>query len=105
PDRFDDFDGSFNRINQADLSLTYRFTRNWSARYRVAYSLEKSILLTNSAAIEYLSKCECWAAGITVAQNRQLGYQVGILYRIVGLGNDPTAGRLGLSSFGLVGGF
>ncbi|MFP8878058.1 MAG: LPS assembly protein LptD, partial [Myxococcota bacterium] len=105
PDRFDDFDGSFDRINQADLSLTYRFTRNWSARYRVAYSLEKSILLTNSAAIEYLSKCECWAAGITVAQDRQLGYQIGILYRIVGLGNDPTAGRLGLSSFGLVGGF
>ncbi len=105
PDRFDDFDSNFDRINQVDLTTSYRLTQNWALRHRIVYSFENSLLLSHSAAVEYLSKCNCWAAGIEVRQTRQEAFQFGLLYRIVGLGNDPTAGQLGLENFGFVDGF
>ena len=105
-DRFDDFKNGFNRVNQASLGLTYRFTRNWSGRYQIAYAFEQSILLTNRAAVEYLSKCECWALGLEARQNRQLGFEFNVVYRIVGLGNDPTGFSEGsLKQFGFLDGF
>jgi lipopolysaccharide export system protein LptA len=99
-DRFDDFEKNFDQINQVDLSLSYRFTRSWSVRHRIAYSFESSFVLAHSAAIEYLSKCDCWAAGIQVRQNRQLGFQFSFLYRVVGLGKDTATGTLGLGDIG-----
>jgi lipopolysaccharide assembly outer membrane protein LptD (OstA) len=105
-DRFDDFKDNFNRVNQATLGLRYQFTPNWSGRYQIAYAFEQSILLTNRAAIEYLSKCECWALGLEAQQNRQLGFEFNVVYRIVGLGNDPTGFSKGsLEQFGFLDGF
>jgi lipopolysaccharide export system protein LptA len=104
-DRFDDFDGRFKKVNQVDLSMSYRLTQNWSVRHRIIYSFENSILLHQGASVEYLSKCECWAAGIAVRNNRQLGFEFGLLYRIVGLGNDPSAGNVGLENAGFFEGF
>jgi lipopolysaccharide assembly outer membrane protein LptD (OstA) len=105
-DRFDDFDDNFNRVNQVDLSIGYQFTRNWSARWQLAYSFENSLLLGNRASVEYLSKCNCWAAGLEVRQNRQFGFEFNILYRIVGLGQDPTGfAEGGLKDFGFLDGF
>jgi lipopolysaccharide export system protein LptA len=104
-DRFDDFKNNFNRVNQANLSLRYQFTPSWSGRYQIAYAFEQSILLTNRAAVEYLSKCKCWALGVEARQNRQLGFEFNILYRIVGLGNDPTGfSQGGLDQFGFLDG-
>lgn len=104
PDRFDDFK-DINHVNQADLSLRYQFTRSWSVRHRIAYSFEGSFVLAHSAAVEYLSKCDCWAAGIEVRQNRQLGFEFALLYRVVGLGNDSPAGAMGLGDIGFAEGF
>jgi lipopolysaccharide assembly outer membrane protein LptD (OstA) len=104
-DRFDDFKNNFNHVNQASLSLRYQFTPYWSGRYQIAYAFEQSILLTNRAAIEYLSKCRCWALGLEARQNRQLGFEFNVVYRIVGLGNDPTGfSEGGLDQFGFLDG-
>jgi lipopolysaccharide assembly outer membrane protein LptD (OstA) len=105
-DRFDDFKNNFNRVNQANLGLRYQFTPYWSSRYEIAYAFEQSILLTNRSSVEYLSKCKCWALGLEARQNRQLGFEFNIIYRIVGLGNDPTGfSEGGLDQFGFLDGF
>jgi hypothetical protein len=53
-----------------------------------------------------LSKCKCWALGLEARQNRQLGFEFNIIYRIVGLGNDPTGfSEGGLDQFGFLDGF
>jgi lipopolysaccharide assembly outer membrane protein LptD (OstA) len=104
-DRFDDFKNNFNRVNQAGLSLRYQFTPYWSARYQIAYAFERSILLSNRASIEYLSKCNCWAVGVEARQNRQLGFEFNIVYRIVGLGDDTSGfSKGGLGQFGFLDG-
>ena len=104
-DRFDDFKADFNHVNQADVRLSYRFTENWSARYQAARSFETNILLANKGAVEYLSKCECWAASVEVRQNRQFGFEFGFSYRIVGLGYDLAGGtHQGGGSFGFLDG-
>jgi lipopolysaccharide assembly outer membrane protein LptD (OstA) len=105
-DRFDDFQNSFNRVNQVNARVRYAFTKNWSARYQIAYAFENSILLANSASVEYLSKCVCWGLGVEVRQNRQFGFEFNVIYRIVGLGNDPTGlSEGGLDQFGFLDAF
>jgi lipopolysaccharide assembly outer membrane protein LptD (OstA) len=104
-DRFDDFKDDFNHVNQIDVRLAYQFSENWSIRYQVARSFETKILLANRGSVEYLSKCKCWAAGIELRQNRQFGFEFGVTYRLVGLGNDLTgSARQGYSSFGFLDG-
>ena len=46
------------------------------------------------------------ALGLEARQNRQLGFELRFLYRIVGLGNDPTdSTQGGLDQFGFLDGF
>ena len=68
----------------------YAFTRFWAASYRLRFSFEGSIALTNQAGIEYISRCQCWALRLEFEQDRQAGYQAGVRYRIVGLGDDTV---------------
>jgi lipopolysaccharide assembly outer membrane protein LptD (OstA) len=95
-ERFDDAETSFDEINQVELFARYAFTRFWAASYRLRFSFEDSIALTNQAGIEYISRCGCWALRVEFEQDRQAGYQAGVRYRIVGLGDDtvrPFDGR------------
>ena len=88
------------------LRLGYQFTENWAAHWRIAYAFGSDILLANAASVEYLSKCNCWALGIEIAQNRQFGVGVNLLYRVVGLGNDPTSiAQQGFDDFGFLNDF
>jgi lipopolysaccharide assembly outer membrane protein LptD (OstA) len=95
-DRFDEFEEDFEEINQIELFGRYAFTKLWAASYRLRYSFEGSVALTNQVGLEYISRCRCWAVMLEFEQDRQAGYQAGIRYRIVGLGDDtvrPFASR------------
>ena len=99
-DRYDDFSSGFNQINQIDGTVGYRLSASWLARYRGAYSFERSFSLAHRVGIEYVSKCDCWAMGLEARQNRQTGFEFNVVYRIVGLGNDPTTSKQpGLAQF------
>jgi lipopolysaccharide assembly outer membrane protein LptD (OstA) len=89
-ERFDEAERGFDEINQVELFGRYAFTRYWAASYRLRYSLEGGIALTNQAGLEYISRCQCWALRLEFEQDRQAGYQAGIRYRIVGLGDDTV---------------
>jgi lipopolysaccharide assembly outer membrane protein LptD (OstA) len=89
-ERFDDAETGFDEINQIEFFGRYAFTRFWAASYRLRYSFESGIGLTNQAGLEYISRCQCWAVRFEFEQDRQAGYQAGIRYRIVGLGDDSV---------------
>jgi lipopolysaccharide assembly outer membrane protein LptD (OstA) len=102
-ERYDNFRKDFNRINQIGGTVAYRLSSNWLARYRGAYAFERSFSLTHRLGIEYLSQCDCWAVGVEARQNRDTGFEVGVVYRVVGLGNDPSTSReSGLAQFSLL---
>ena len=92
-ERYEDFRSGFDRINQIDGTVAYRLTANWLARYQGGYSFERSFSLTHRVAIEYLSKCDCWALGVEARENRDTGAELHVVYRIVGLGRDTASSR------------
>jgi lipopolysaccharide assembly outer membrane protein LptD (OstA) len=89
-ERFDKAANGFDQINQVELFGRYAFTRFWAASYRLRYSIEGGIALTNQAGVEYISRCRCWAVRVEFEQDRQAGYSAGLRYRIVGLGDDSV---------------
>ncbi|MBW2313279.1 MAG: LPS-assembly protein LptD [Deltaproteobacteria bacterium] len=89
-DRLDDFDEDFNRVNQLIVNGRFAFTRQWAATYAVGYAFEQSIFLRNQGGIEYTSKCLCWALRVEGNYRRQSGFDVGVRYTLLGLGDDPV---------------
>jgi lipopolysaccharide assembly outer membrane protein LptD (OstA) len=89
-DRFDEFDEELEEINQIELFGRYAFTKLWAASYRLRYSFEGSLTLTNEVGLEYTSRCRCWAVRFEFEQDRQSGYSAGIQYRLMGLGDDSV---------------
>ncbi len=89
-ERFDDAEEDFDEINQIELFGRYAFTRFWAASYRLRYSFEGDLALTNQAGLEYISRCQCWAVRLEFEQDRQAGYRAALRYRIVGLGDDSV---------------
>ena len=89
-ERFDNAKSGFDHINQVEFFGRYAFTRFWAASYRVRYSIEGGLWLTNQAGLEYISRCQCWAVRLEFEQDRQAGYSAGLRYRIVGLGDDSV---------------
>jgi hypothetical protein len=89
-ERFDEFEDEFREINQVDLFGRYAFTRLWAVTYRLSYSLEGSLSLTNEFGLEYISRCQCWAVRLEVDDDRQRGFQAALRYRLVGLGDDTV---------------
>ena len=94
-ERYEEFRSNFDRINQVSGTAAFRLSENWLARYRGGYSFERSFSLTHRVALEYLSKCDCWALGVEARKNRDNGLEFNVVYRIVGLGQETTASRGG----------
>ncbi len=89
-ERFDSFNDGFVEINQLDFLARLAVTKNWAFTYRVRYSFEQTIALTNQVGVEYLSRCECWAIRAELQDNRNRGLEFSFRYRILGLGDDTT---------------
>ena len=89
-DRFDRFEENFDRINQIDLFGRYAFTRLWALSYRLRFSFEDTVALTNQLGVEYTSRCQCWAVQLGAEYDRSGGIDVALRYRILGLGDDTV---------------
>jgi lipopolysaccharide assembly outer membrane protein LptD (OstA) len=91
-ERFDEFDPDeqFESINQIDIGARWAITRSWALLYDLRYSFEDAVTLTNRGGIEYISKCKCWAARVTLEEDRSRGVEFGFQYVILGLGDDTV---------------
>ncbi len=87
-ERFEDFRTGFGRINQVRLSARWAITANWAVTYDLGYTIEEGLILGNRAGVEYISRCGCWAARVTLEEDRARGVEFGFEYRIIGLGDD-----------------
>ena len=87
-ERFDEFEEGFLEVNQIDLFARIPITRYWAVSYRLGYSFESSLTLTNQAGVEYVSKCFCWAIRLEAREDRVGGLEFNFRYRIIGLGDD-----------------
>ena len=56
----------------------------------VSYAFEQTLLLSNRVGVEYISRCRCWAARLTFETDRTRGFEFGLSYRILGLGDDTV---------------
>jgi len=93
--RYEDFETGFQRINQIGIRGRLPVTRNWALSYRLRYSFENGIMLTNRAGVEYISKCRCWAVMVEIGDDRSGGVDFSVRYVLIGLGDDdirPFAG-------------
>jgi lipopolysaccharide assembly outer membrane protein LptD (OstA) len=86
-ERFDTF-STLEHIQQAFGEFRLQVTPRWQLGYRTSYSFESNLLLQQTGFIEYLSKCNCWAAGVQLGMDRNSGVDVRLLYRLVGIGDD-----------------
>lgn len=105
PDRFQEFDGNFDRVNQIGTSARVALTRSWALTYSLAYSFESSLWLGNTGGVEYLSRCRCWAVRVEAQHDRTRGFTYNFYYRLVGLGEDttrPFAGGVGRGASGFL---
>jgi len=89
-DRFDEFEEGFNEINQVQANARWAVTDRWALFYRVDFSLEEGLLLTNEGGVEYISKCKCWAIQVALEDDRSQGLQLDLRYTLLGLGDDKT---------------
>ncbi|HEU4428813.1 MAG TPA: hypothetical protein VFT98_08665, partial [Myxococcota bacterium] len=86
--RFDEFSTSFSRINQFDLYGRWTLLRGFALTYRVQYSLEGHFSVRQQFGAEYVSRCKCWAIRVEGEDQRSRGFEVGVSYRILGVGDD-----------------
>lgn len=86
--RYDEFTVDFERINQFDLYGRWTLLRGFAATYRVQYSLEGHFSLRHQFGLEYVSRCKCWAIRLEAEDQRSRGFEVGISYKILGVGDD-----------------
>ena len=93
--RFDEFEDDFKRINQVGGGVYLRFSDSWRASYTGNYSFENALSLRNVAGLEYVSRCKCWAIRFEATHQRQRGFDFGVQYQLLGLGeakDRPFAG-------------
>jgi len=91
-DRFERYAGEFDSVNQLSGGARVAITRQWALSYTIAYSFEREVLLGNTASVEYVSRCGCWAAEVVLGQSRSRGASLSFRYRLLGLGDDSRRG-------------
>jgi hypothetical protein len=93
--KFRSFSDAFDEINQFSGSISLPLLDRFRLNYRANYSFAGSFFLTNSGSIDYISRCDCWAAGFQISASRDEDVRFQFRYTLVGLGDDannPFAG-------------
>jgi lipopolysaccharide assembly outer membrane protein LptD (OstA) len=85
---FNRFKSEFTRINQFTGGTRLRLSERWAVEYQFGYSLHRNTLLTNRGALEYTSKCRCWAIQALVDDHRTRGLRYGLNFTFLGFGMD-----------------
>jgi lipopolysaccharide assembly outer membrane protein LptD (OstA) len=98
------FKNEFTRINQLTAGTRLRFNENWAINYNLGYSFQRNVLLTNRGAIEYTSRCRCWAVQALIEEDRTRGLRGGVNFTFLGFGMDLSnpfkdGGMLGTGTF------
>ncbi len=91
----DPWDTRTDPLSQIEPIATLRIGPNLRLRYRANYDLEFDELLRQQGTVEYSSKCNCWAIGIDVQEQRSGEIRYLVRYSLFGNGNR------GLSSSGI----
>ena len=78
----------YESIDQLNFSVTVPILDRWAVRYAIFHSFETDETLGNTATVEYVSKCRCWAFRFEVADDRRDGIEFNFRYRILGIGDD-----------------
>lgn len=89
-ERFDEFEQDFGEVKQVSLVARWAFASRWALTGNLGYSLEQSLLLNAQLGLEYLSQCRCWAIQVQVEDDRSRGIEIGLRYRLIGLGDDTV---------------
>jgi len=89
-ERFNEFEQGFLEINQVTFFARLAFWRRFAVTYGVGYSFEQSLFLNNRLGFEYISKCLCWAVRVEGQEDRTRGLEVGVRFRILGIGDDSV---------------
>jgi len=89
-DRLDDFKKGFKQVNQVELNGRWAVTPQWALTYSLGYAFESAIFLRQRGGVEYTSRCKCWALRVTGDIRRQSGFDLGVSYTLLGLGDDPV---------------
>jgi len=89
-DRLDDFKKGFKQVNQLDVNARWAITPQWALTYSLGYAFESSLFLRQRAGVEYTSRCKCWALRVAGNLRRQSGFDLGVSYTLLGLGDDPV---------------
>ncbi len=63
-------------------------TREQFLSYRIAHTFARKLMLANMGAVDYVSRCGCWSAGVVLRQSRSRGASVSFSYSLLGLGDD-----------------
>jgi lipopolysaccharide assembly outer membrane protein LptD (OstA) len=105
--RYEDFEGAFSQVNQIDGAFRIELGRGWAVGYRIAFSIERSLLIDNQGYVEYVSRCQCWGLALELGSSRGRGVGVNVRYHLLGLGDDAarrsradSARRSSLDAFG-----
>jgi lipopolysaccharide assembly outer membrane protein LptD (OstA) len=88
-ERFDEFEEGFDRVNQFGLHARYAITPSWALTYDATYSFEESLFLDNTAGLEFISVCKCWAIRAEIEDDRSRGIDFSFQYTLIGIGEDP----------------
>jgi lipopolysaccharide assembly outer membrane protein LptD (OstA) len=89
-ERLDDFEESFDRVNQLFVSARWALALQWALTYDVGYAFEEAIFLRHRAGVEYTSGCHCWAVRFEGDFRRQSGFDLGLRFTLLGLGDDSV---------------
>jgi lipopolysaccharide assembly outer membrane protein LptD (OstA) len=103
PSRFDQFDASFDRVNQVQPRVRIELGRQWAVGYVSDFDIDGKELLTNRGYVEYTSRCRCWAVQVQADDDRRQGLQFTVRFALIGLGDDSRRAfdqGLGLAALG-----
>ncbi len=92
-ERFRDHAPQFNKIRQLELLTRWAVAPRVTLRYRLVWSLEGSLTLTNHLGLEYRSKCDCFSLRAEARNDRGRGFEFSLRYTLLGLGGSEQSRR------------
>ena len=91
----DPWDEKTDALSQIQPTGTLFVGPNLRLRYSASYDLVDDRMLRQQGTVEYRSKCECWAIGLDVQEQRNGEIRYLVRYSLLGSGDD----RLRSNSF------
>ncbi len=82
------WDAKFPALSQVQPHGVVNVGGNLNLRYSAHYDFETEMLLNHGGSVEYRSKCNCWALGVDVREQRDGEIRYELRYSLLGSGDD-----------------